>query len=78
MKLVKEVDLASLKSDIGKLDIDKLKIDPVDLYKLSNAVENDVKKLYIMNRFKKVNAIQTNDTSNLVKNTDYNTKIKKI
>ena len=54
MKLVKEVDLASLKSDIGKLDIDKLKIDPVDLYKLSNAVENDVKKLYIMNRFKKL------------------------
>ena len=54
MKLVKEVDLASLKSDIGKLDIDKLKIDPADLYKLSNAVENDVKKLYIMNRFKKL------------------------
>ena len=32
-------DLANLKPDIDDLNIDKLKIAPVDLYKLSNVVE---------------------------------------
>ena len=32
----------------------------------------------MMNKFKKVNNIKTTDTSDLVKNTDYNTKINEI
>ena len=42
--------LASLKTDVEKLDIDKLAPVPVDLSKLSDVVKNDVvKKLYIIN-----------------------------
>ena len=37
--LLKKADLASLKSEIDKLDIDELETIPVDLSKLSN-VEN--------------------------------------
>ena len=34
-----------------------------------------LKRLNLMNWLKKVNALQTSDTCNLVKKTDYNTKI---
>ena len=34
--------LASLKTEVDKLDIDKLKPVPTDLIKLSNVVKNDV------------------------------------
>ena len=37
-------DLANLKSDVDKLDIDKLKTVPVDLSKLMNAANNCVIK----------------------------------
>ena len=37
-------NLASLKTEIDKIDADKLKIIPVDLAKLSNVVKNDVIK----------------------------------
>ena len=40
----KKTDLANLKSDVGKLDIDELVPVPVDLSKLSNVVKNDVVK----------------------------------
>ena len=86
----KEVDLANLKSEVDKLDIDKLekvqtdlnrlksKVDeldvdklvpvPVDLCKLSDVVKNDVVKMAEYDDLaKKVNAIQTTDTTNLVK-----------
>ena len=44
-------NLASLKTEIDKLDIDKLVPVPVDLSKLSDVVKNDVvKKLYIINQ----------------------------
>ena len=44
------VDLSSLKTEVDKLDIDKLVPVPVDLSKLSDVVKNDVvKKLYIIN-----------------------------
>ena len=44
-------NLANLKSDADKLDIDKLVTVPTDLSKLSNAVKNDVvkKDIYIIN-----------------------------
>ena len=37
-------DLASLKIEADKLDIDKLAPDPVDLGKLSDVVKNDIAK----------------------------------
>ena len=39
-----KTNLASLKTDVDKLDIDKLVPVPVDLSKLSDVVENDVVK----------------------------------
>ena len=43
-------NLANLKTEVDKLDIDKLVPIPVDLSKLSDIVKNDVvKKLYIIN-----------------------------
>ena len=42
-------NLPALKTEVDKIDADKLKTVPVDLAKLINAVENDlVKKLIIM------------------------------
>ena len=37
-------NLAALKSEVDKIDVDKLKTTPTDLAKLSNVVENDVVK----------------------------------
>ena len=43
-------NLASLKTEVDKLDIDKLVPVAVDLSKLSNVLKNDVvKKLYMIN-----------------------------
>ena len=39
-----KTNLAALKSEVDKIDIDKLKTSPVDLAKLTNTVENDVVK----------------------------------
>ena len=45
-----KTNLANLKTEVDKLDIDKLVPVPTDLSKLSNVVKNDVvKKLYIIN-----------------------------
>ena len=44
-----KTNLASLKTEVVKLDIDKLVPVPVDLSKLSDVVKNDVKKLYMIN-----------------------------
>ena len=41
-KNAKKTDLASLKAEVGKIDVYKLKTVPVDLSKLSNAVNNGV------------------------------------
>ena len=50
-----KTNLAALKSEVDKIDVDKLKTVPTDLSKLSNVVKNDV-----------------------VKETDYNTKVASI
>ena len=47
-----KTNLAALKAEVDKIDVDKLKTTPTDVAKLTNAVEND-----------------------LVKKTDYNTKV---
>ena len=39
-----KINLAALKSEVDKIDVDKLKTAPVDLAKLTNAIENDVVK----------------------------------
>ena len=50
-----KTNLASLKTEVDKLDIDKLAPVPVDLSKLSDAVKNDVaKKLCIINWLQKL------------------------
>ena len=72
----KKGDLASLKSEVDKLDIDKFQAVPTDLSKLSNVADTDVVKKSVYNKlFKKVNAI---DPGKLVKKTDYDTKLKKL
>ena len=45
-----KTNLANLKTEVDKLDIDKLAPVPTDLSKLRNVVKNDVvKKLYMIN-----------------------------
>ena len=46
-----KTNLASLKTEVDKLDIDKLAIVSVDLSKISDVVKNDVvKKLCVINQ----------------------------
>ena len=64
----KKTNLAGLKSDFDRLEIDKLKTSPVDLSELSNVLKNEVVKKDVYNKLvKKVNFIKTTDTSDLVK-----------
>ena len=57
-----KTNLSSLKTEVGKLDIDKLVPIPNDLSKLSNVVKNDVVKKANYNRsVAKVDNIDTND-----------------
>ena len=66
-----KTNLASLKNEVDKLDIDKLVPVPVDLSKLSYVVKNDVVKKTVYDKLvAKVNNI---DTSDLVLKTNYNT-----
>ena len=65
-----------MKSKVYKLDVGKLVPVPVDLSKLNDVVKRDViGKTKYDELVKKVNTIQTANTSNLVKKIDYNTKI---
>ena len=44
-----QTNLADLKTEINKLDIDKLKVVPTDLCKLSGVIKNEVvKKLNVI------------------------------
>ena len=61
-------NLAGLKTEVGKLDIDKLAPIPVDLSKLSDVVKNDVKKTEYSKLVAKVNKIDT--TGFVLKTTD--------
>ena len=47
---VLKTNLASLKTEVGKLDIDKLVPVPFDLSKLSDVVKNDVVKNNVYNK----------------------------
>ena len=70
-KLAGKSDLASLKAEVDKIDVDKLKTVPVDLSKSSNVVKNEVVKKTVYDKLViKVNNI---DTSELVLKTKYDT-----
>ena len=81
--LASKTNLASLKTEVDKLDIPKLSTVPADLVKLSNVVKNDVVKKTEYNSLKtKVDSI---DTINFVSRTkhekdgsDFEDKISKI
>ena len=74
-----KTNLAALKTEVDKIDVDKLKTAPVDLAKLTNAVENDLVKKTDYNS--KVTTIET-QIAGLTKNTVDNladiTKLKAI
>ena len=64
-----KANLASLKTEVDKIDADKLRTVPVDLAKLSNVVKNHVVKKTEYNSLKtKVDSI---DTTNFVLKTKY-------
>ena len=62
-------NLASLKTEVDKIDADKLKTVVVDLAKLSNVVKNDVVKKTEYNKL--VTKINNIDTTNFVKKNKY-------
>ena len=64
-------NLASLKTEVDKLDIDKLVPVPVDLSKLSDVVKSDVVKKDVYNKL--VTKIYSIDTSGFVLKTKYDT-----
>ena len=74
-----KTNLAALKSEVDKIDVDKLKTTPTDLAKLSNVVKNDVVKKTDYNA--KVTSIES-QTSGVTKNTTDNlndiTKLKAV
>ena len=73
-EFAKKTDLAKLKWDIGKLETTS-----ADLSSLSNVTEKEVIKRDVHDELvKKVNVIQSTDTSDLVKKDYYNTKIDEI
>ena len=61
-----KTNLAALKTEVDKIDVDKLKTIPVDLAKLSNVVKNDVVKITDYNT--KVTSIE-NQIAGVTKNT---------
>ena len=71
--------LAALKTEVDKIDVDKLKTAPVDLAKLTNAVENDLVKKTVYNT--KVTSIEgqiAGLTENTIDNLANITKLKAI
>ena len=66
-----KTNLANLKSEVDKLDIDKLVPVPTDLSKLSNVVKNDVVKKADYNKL--VTKVDNIDTSGFVLKTKYDT-----
>ena len=69
--LATNVNLPSVKADIEKIDLDKLKRLPVDLSKLSNLVNNEHNKKNFYNKL--VATVKVIDTSVFVLKTKYDT-----
>ena len=66
-----KTNLAALKTEVDKIDIDKLKTVPNDLAKLSNVVKNDVVKKTAYNTLKII--VDAIDTSGFVTRTKFTT-----
>ena len=71
-----KTNLAYLKTEVDKLDIDKLAPIPLDLSKLSDVVKNEVVKKTEYNKL--VTKVNNIDTSDFVLKTNYNTKINEL
>ena len=66
-----KTNLANLKTEVDRLEIDKLVLVPVDLSKLSDVVKNDVVKKTVYNKL--VAKVDNIDTSDFVLKTKYQT-----
>ena len=74
-----KTNLAALKTEVDKIDVDKLKTTPIDLAKLSNVVKNEVVKKTDYNA--KVTSIEgqiTGITKNTIDNLADITKLKAV
>ena len=71
-----KTNLAALKTEVDKVDVDELKTAPVDLAKLTNAIENDVVKKTDYNT--QVTSMEVFFTKNTVYNLADITKLKAI
>ena len=71
-KFALKTNLSSLKTEVDKLDVDKLATVPVDLSKLSNVVKNNVVKKTVYDKL--VAKVDNIDTNNFVLRTNFNTK----
>ena len=74
-----KTNLAALKTEVDKIDVDKLKTAPTDLAKLTNAIENDVvKKTDYNTQVTSIEAQIAGLTKNTVDNLADITKLKAI
>ena len=74
-----KTNLAALKTEVDKIDADKLKTTPADLTKLTNAIENDVVKKTDYNaNVTSIEAQITGLTKNITDNLNDITKLKAI
>ena len=74
-----KTNLAAIKTEVDKIDVDKLKTAPTDETKLSNAVENDlVKKTDYNTKVTSIEAQIAGLTKNMVDNLADITKLKAI
>ena len=74
-----KTNLAALKTEVDKIDTDKLKATPTDLAKLTNAIENDVvKKTDYNTKVTSIEAQIAGLTKNTVDNLTDITKLKTI
>ena len=73
-----KTNLAALKTEVDKIDADKLKTAPTDLAKLTNAIENEVKKTDYNTKATSIEAQIAGLTKNTVDNLADITKLKAI
>ena len=74
-----KTNLAALKTEVDKIDADKLKATPADLAKLTNAIEHDVvKKTYYNTKVTSIEAQIAGVTKNTADNLADITKLKAI
>ena len=73
-----KTNLAALKIEVDKIDTDKLKTTPADLAKLTNAIENVVKKTDYNTKVTSIEAEIAGLTKNTVDNLADITKLKAI